>query len=289
MEPVIGIIGGSGFYRMPGLRRLTAFSPSTPFGPPSSEVVIGQLGEVEVAFLARHGPGHRLPPSAVPCRANVFALKEMGVHTIVGVNAVGSLHVDYAPGHLVLPDDLYDRTRGRPASFFGPGLVAHVGFAEPLCAASRAVLFQSRAAAERPVHEGGTLVVIEGPRFSTRAESHHYRACGFRLVGMTSLPEAALAREAEVCYVALTMVTDYDVWHADAEPVSVEVIVRRLGETVAAAQALVAAALPALANRDDCDCRHALATALTTAPGAVDPAVLARLAPMVGRYLGQAR
>jgi 5'-methylthioadenosine phosphorylase len=287
VDVAVGVIGGSGFYDLPGFTVRDRLRPDTPFGPPSGEIVLGELGGVGVAFVARHGAGHVHPPRDVPYRANIWALRALGVHTVVGVNAVGSLDEDYAPGHLVLPDDLFDRTTQRAASFFGPGLVVHVGLAEPCCRGVRRALLDAAGAVDTPVHDGGTLVVVEGPRFSTPAESRSYRSDGFRLIGMTTLPEAALAREAELCYAALSVVTDYDVWHATEAPVTVDMIVRTLLETVRQAQHLLSTALPALAARADCPCRHALADAITTAPGAVDPEMAARLDLLVGRYLRQ--
>lgn len=285
MSTRIGIIGGSGFTRMPGLQIEHSGMVDTPFGPTSSEVVTGVLEDVEVAVISRHGPGHRLPPGSVPYRANIFALKTLGTHTVVSVSAVGSLHLPYAPGHLVLPDGLYDRTSGRPASFFGPGLVAHIGLAEPFCPGARRALLRSRAGIEAPVHEGGALIVVEGPRFSTRTESNLHRTWGCQLVGMTTMPEAALAREAEMCYVSVSVVTDYDVWHAREEGVSTQIVLDTMRESVHQAQLLVRTALPALAARESCGCRDALGTAMATADEAIDPDLAAMLAPIVGRYL----
>lgn len=287
MHVDVGIIGGSGLYRMDGFRALDELDVETPFGRPSGPIVAGEMSGVRVAFLPRHGAGHRLPPDRVPYRANIFALKALGASSVIAVNAVGSLDIDCAPGHLVVPDDLFDRTYGRPMSFFEEGLVAHVGFGRPYCPSCRSALLAAREAADTNVHGGGTLVVTQGPRFSTRAESRFFRDAGFRIVGMTSLPEAALAREAEMCYVTLAVVTDYDVWHESEDDVTVDMVLATMQRTVAQAQRLITAALPAVADpaRSDCDCRHALASAITTARDAIDPSRAEALAPILGPNL----
>lgn len=285
MRARIAIIGGSGFYEMDGIDIAERLSISTPFGDPSGEIAIAHVGTTNVAFLARHGPGHRLPPDEVPYRANIFALKTLGVQRIVAVNAVGSLHEAYEPGHLVLPSDIVDRTSGRPSSFFGPGLVAHIDFAEPFCRTVRADLLSATSLVDTEVHHGGALVVIGGPRFSTRSESRFHHAAGFKLVGMTTMPEAALAREAEICYGAVCMVTDFDVWHESADDVTAGMVIERLRKTTDHAKAFVNAAMPALISRSYCTCRDALAAAIITPPEAMDPAVVARLEPIVGRHL----
>jgi 5'-methylthioadenosine phosphorylase len=280
----VGVIGGSGFYEMSGFVPEATIRPDTPFGLTSSDVVVGEINDVKVAFLARHGSGHRLAPDAVPYRANVYALKALGAHTVVGVNAVGSLDLRFAPGELALPDDLVDRTHGRPSTFFGDGLVVHVGFADPLCTGVRQTLLAQAEAARTPVRPAGPLVVIAGPRFSTRAESRLYRSSDNALIGMTTMPEAVLAREAELCYATVCIVTDYDVWHETEEPVTVDAVIKTLKRSVREAQALVAAALPELASRADCACRHALATAITTSPDAIDKARASQLQLLVNRY-----
>ncbi|MFN2114886.1 MAG: S-methyl-5'-thioadenosine phosphorylase [Anaerolineae bacterium] len=284
MRADIGIIGGSGFYKLPGFEAREV-SVQTPFGVPSSPVVLGELNGVPVAFIARHGPGHVYPPDEVPYRANIYALKQLGARVVLGVNAVGSLQEEVAPGHLVVPDDLFDRTHGRAASFFGTGLVAHVSLGHPLCAAVRGALVAAAPEVDTPVHDGGTLVVTQGPRFSTLAESEHYRSSGFRIIGMTSLPEAALAREAEMCYATVAIVTDYDVWHETEAEVSVDMVLGTMRLAVAHAQGLVSAALPALAAAPPCSCQSALANAITTAPSAIDEDLAAKLDLLVGRYL----
>lgn len=285
MRVDIGIIGGSGFYGMPGFNQREAVRPDTPFGRPSGDIVCGEIDGVGVAFLVRHGEGHRIPPSAVPYRANLFALKLLGAHTIVAVNAVGSLQDRHAPGDLVVPDDLVDRTHGRPSTFYDTGLVMHVAFANPFCTATRRGLLAATPPTGAKLHDGGTLVVIEGPRFSTRAESRAHQAAGFDLVGMTTMPEAVLAREAELCYASLAVVTDYDAWHATEAPVTVDMVIQTLQRSVRQAQAVVTAALPTLAARRACACRSALVDAVTTARAAMDPDLVARLAPLVGHRI----
>ena len=285
VEALVGIIGGSGFYRMDGLTDVRELRLDTPFGAPSSEVVLGTLEGVPVAFLPRHGPGHRILPGELPARANVYALKTLGVEIIVGVSAVGSLREDIEPLHLVVPDQLIDRTRGRPATFFGEGLVAHIAFADPFCPEVRPALVTAGRQAGATAHNGGTYVAIEGPAFSTRAESNLYRTCGADVIGMTALPEAKLAREAEICYAMLACATDYDCWHEDEADVSAELIVANLRKNVAVSQETLRLFLRRLPADRRCGCRDALATALVTPFGQVPAETLARLEPLVGRYV----
>ena len=283
-EALVGIIGGSGFYRMEGLTDVRELRLDTPFGAPSSEIVAGRLDGVPVAFLPRHGPGHRILPGELPSRANVYALKTLGVEIIVGVSAVGSLREDIEPLHLVVPDQLIDRTRGRPATFFGQGLVAHIGFADPFCPALRPALVASARDAGATAHNGGTYVAIEGPAFSTRAESNLYRTWGADVIGMTALPEAKLAREAEVCYAILACATDYDCWHEDEADVSADLIVANLRKNVAVSQETLRLFLRRLPADRRCDCRDALASALVTPFDQVPPETLARLEPLIAKY-----
>jgi len=283
-EALVGIIGGSGFYRMEGLTDVRELRLDTPFGAPSSEIVAGRLDGVPVAFLPRHGPGHRILPGELPSRANVYALKTLGVEIIVGVSAVGSLREDIEPLHLVVPDQLIDRTRGRPATFFGQGLVAHIGFADPFCPALRPALVASARDAGATAHNGGTYVAIEGPAFSTRAESNLYRTWGADVIGMTALPEAKLAREAEVCYAILACATDYDCWHEDEADVSADLIVANLRKNVAVSQETLRLFLRRLPADRRCDCRDALAGALVTPFDQVPPETLARLEPLIAKY-----
>lgn len=288
MEPVkIGIIGGSGLYQMPGLSDIEERTIETPFGSPSDAIVIGTLSGVRVAFLARHGRGHRHMPSELNYRANIFALKVLGVERVISVSACGSLREDYAPGHIVVPDQLFDYTKGRrPASFFGNGIVVHVSVAEPFCKDLSADLLAAVRRTGATVHAGGKFVTIEGPRFSTKAESHLFRQWGLDIIGMTACPEAFLAREAEMCYATMAHVTDYDVWHETEEPVTVEMIIRVLNQNTAIAQQALAELVKDLAEKPrTCTCGSALANAIVTAPDMVPNAIRRSLAPLIGRYL----
>jgi 5'-methylthioadenosine phosphorylase len=285
-EARVAIIGGSGFYQMDGLTDVEeARIEKTPFGQPSDAIVIGTLDGVRVAFLPRHGRGHRILPSELPARANIYALKTLGVEFIIAVSAVGSLREEIEPQHLVVPDQLIDRAKGRPATFFGRGLVAHIAFAEPFCPVLRANLWRSAQEAHATVHNGGTLVVMEGPAFSTKAESNLYRSWGANLIGMTALPEAKLAREAEVCYATLACVTDYDCWYEGHESVTAEMIVANLAKTVTVAQRTVRLALSELPARRDCLCASALKDALITPLDIVPAETKKNLAPIIGKYM----
>ncbi len=288
MDPVpIGVIGGSGLYSMPELTDVEERRVSTPFGPPSDAVLIGTLAGQRVAFLPRHGRGHVLTPSEVPYRANIYALKALGVQQIIAVSACGSLREDFAPGHVVVPDQVVDLTRDeRGRSFFGGGLVAHVSVADPFCGPLNALLADAVEAAGGTVHRGGTYVTIEGPRFSTRAESALYRAWGMDIIGMTTSPEVYLAREAEMCYSVMAHVTDYDVWHASAEDVSVELVVQTLNANIRLAQRALIGVVERLAGGfEDCACYHALESALITDPKRIPATTRERLDLLVGKYL----
>ena len=280
----VAVIGGSGFYEMEGLTEVEEVRLDTPFGPPSDALVIGTLAGRRVAFLPRHGTGHRLLPTEIPVRANVWALKALGVHHIISVSAVGSLREELAPTHFVVPDQIIDRTRGRAATFFGEGLVAHIPFADPFCPHLSQLLAEAGGAAGATVHRGGTYVVMEGPAFSTRAESHLYRSWGAALIGMTALPEAKLAREAEICYAQLAAVTDYDVWHESQEDVTADLILATLRANVETAKRIVRLAVAGLAPCGDA-CTNALATALVTPFHLVPEATKQRLRPIIARYL----
>jgi len=287
----LAVIGGSGFYELDGLTDLEEVRPETPFGPPSDTILLGTLSGVRLAFLPRHGAGHRILPSELPARANIWALKRLGVERAIAVSAVGSLREEIAPLHAVLPDQLIDRTRGRPSTFFGDGLVAHIAFEEPFCPVLSSVLGEAGAASETAIHSKGTYVVIEGPAFSTKAESHLYRSWGADVIGMTALPEAKLAREAEICYATLALVTDYDTWHESHDPVSADMILKNLQRNVEAARRIVETAVRTLPADRTCPCASALATALVTPPDLVPEETKQRLEPIVGRYmpLGAAR
>lgn len=282
----IGVIGGSGLYQMEGLVDVEHVQPDTPFGPPSDSIAIGTLEGERVAFLPRHGRGHRISPSEIPARANIYALKSLGVEHIISVSACGSMREDIAPLDVVIPDQIYDRTKGiRPASFFGEGLVVHISFADPFCPELSAVLYDAAEAVGARLHRGGTLVVIEGPQFSTKAESRIYRQWGVDIIGMTALPEAKLAREAEICYATLAMVTDYDVWHVSEEVVTAELVVRNLQRNVQTAQRIIRAAIGRIEAARPCPCAFALRDALITQKADISPAQKERLALLIGRYL----
>jgi 5'-methylthioadenosine phosphorylase len=281
----VGIIGGSGLYEMEGLTQATSVNVATPFGEPSDALMLGSLAGQRVAFLARHGRGHRILPSELNYRANIYAMKSLGVQWILSVSAVGSLKEAYAPLDIVIPDQLVDRTTQRKATFFGRGLVAHVAFAHPFCGSLGRVLSAACAEAGARHHLGGSYVCIEGPQFSTLAESKLYRSWGMDLVGMTNLQEARLAREAEICYSTLAMVTDYDCWHPDHDAVTVDQIIANLGKNAATATAVLRAALSRLPIARECECATALKYALLTPADLVPPAVKHDLAPIIGRYL----
>jgi 5'-methylthioadenosine phosphorylase len=281
----IGIIGGSGLYDMAELSDREERVVRTPFGDPSGPFVLATLRGRRVAFLARHGEGHRLLPSELNFRANIFGFKTLGVEWIISASAVGSLRDDFRPRELVVPTQFFDRTRNRVSTFFGDGLVAHVGFAHPLCALLSPILVDAGRQAGATVHQGGTYVCMEGPQFSTLAESNAYRAAGFDIIGMTNLQEAKLAREAEICYATLALVTDYDCWHPDHDSVTVELIVANLTANAKTAQAVIASAVERLPIARSCECARALAQAIITRPEAVPVETKRRLAPIVGKYL----
>jgi len=281
----VGIIGGSGLYDMEGLDDGRDVIIKTPFGPPSDAVRIGALEGRQVAFLPRHARGHRILPSGLNFRANVYALKLLGVRWILSVSAVGSLKERYAPLHVVIPDQLVDRTTHRHSTFFGNGLVAHVAFAHPFCTTLTKLAAEACSEAAATHHVGGTYVCIEGPQFSTRAESELYRSWGMDIIGMTNLQEARLAREAEICYVTLAMVTDYDCWHPDHDAVTADQIIANLGRNTATAKGVLRALLRRLPVPRECECANALQHALVTPGGLVPDAVKRDLAPIIGRYM----
>jgi 5'-methylthioadenosine phosphorylase len=282
------VIGGSGFYQMEGLAAIEELRIDTPYGPTSDAIVAGDLDGERVAFLPRHGAGHRLLPSEIPARANIYALKQLGVEFIISVSAVGSLREEIEPLHVIIPDQLIDRTRGRHATFFGEGLVAHIGFADPFCPRLRETLAGSTRDAGVRVHEGNaSMVVIEGPAFSTRAESNLYRSWGAAIIGMTALPEAKLAREAEICYAILACSTDYDVWHHSAGDVTAEMIIANLLRNVEVSREAVRIALTRLPPVRDCDCGHALRDAIVTPLEQVPEETKKRLSPLIGKYAEQ--
>jgi 5'-methylthioadenosine phosphorylase len=285
MPAQIGIIGGSGLYDMAELTDREELTISTPFGDPSGPYVLGTLRSRRVAFLARHGRGHRLMPSELNFRANIYGFKTLGVERIVSASAVGSLKLEYPPQDIVIPDQFIDRTRGRVSTFFGCGLVAHVSFAHPVCGHLSAVAHEAAASVGARAHLGGTYVCMEGPQFSTLAESQLYRAWGMDVIGMTNLQEAKLAREAEICYATLALVTDYDCWHPEHDSVTVEMIVANLIQNAKTAQAIIAETVGRLDGARTCPCATALEHAIITSRDVIPADTRAALAPIVGKYL----
>ena len=285
MSISIGIIGGSGLYDMAELTDREERSVSTPFGDPSAPYVLATLRGKRVAFLSRHGAGHRLLPSELNFRANIYGFKTLGVEYILSASAVGSLKEEYKPLDLVIPDQFLDRTRGRISTFFGQGLVAHVGFAHPFCAPLSAIAVGSAQQAGATVHKGGTYVCMEGPQFSTLAESRLYRSWGMDIIGMTNLQEAKLAREAEICYTTIALVTDYDCWHPDHDQVTVEMIVANLTQNSKTAQQVIANAVGQLPFERTCECATALKYAIITRPDTVPAETKKNLGPIIRRYL----
>jgi len=285
-QPVrIGVIGGSGLYRMEGLEDVEERYVNTPFGAPSDAILIGRLEGVRVAFLARHGLGHRIMPTEVNYRANIFDLKSLGVERIVSISACGSLREHLHPGEIVVPDQLFDFTKKREYTFFGNGLVIHIGAAEPFCPHLSALLADAVEEAGGTVHRGGRFITIEGPRFSTKGESFTFRAWGMDVIGMTAAPEAFLAREAEICYTLMAHVTDYDVWHVSEEEVSVEAVIRILQQNTALAGRALRILLPRLATTERrCTCQNALANAIITQRDLIPEEVRNRLAPILSKY-----
>ena len=281
----VGVIGGSGVYDLSGIENLREERPDTPFGNPSDSYITGSLAGVPIVFLSRHGRGHRLGPTQINYRANIFGFKLMGCDALLSASAVGSLKEELPPRHAVIPQQFLDRTRNRPDTFFGDGIVAHVGFADPVCPALSAALEGAALGAGLKVHRGGTYVCMEGPQFSTRAESLLYRSWGADVIGMTNLTEAKLAREAEICYAALALVTDYDCWREATEAVSVEAVLAVLSENAAAARRTMTGATALVDPDRTCGCRDALRDAILTDPKAIPQAARERLRPIVGRYL----
>ncbi len=281
----LAVIGGSGLYNMDGLENTVEYKVDTPFGEPSAPIIVGSLAGKRVAFLARHGIGHHLNPTEVNYRANIYALKSLGVEQIVSVSACGSLREDYAPGDIVIPDQLFDMTKDRKRSFFEDGLVAHVSVADPFCPDLSAQILAAVQETGATVHKGGSFITIEGPRFSTRAESNIYRAWGMSIIGMTASPEAFLAREAEICYGVMAHVTDYDVWHVSEAPVTVEMVIQTLMANTATAQAALQNLARNLNSERNCTCENALANALITQPSVVPSKTRERLDLLVKKYL----
>lgn len=289
-QATIGVIGGSGVYQMEGLTDIKEVKVKTPFGNPSDSIILGVLGNQRIAFLPRHARGHRLEPRQVPVRANIYALKSLGVERIISISACGSLREDFAPLDIVIPDQLFDRTKLRPSTFFGEGLVVHISFADPFCPEMSDVLYRAAQKAGARVHKGGALVVIDGPQFSTKAESRVYRDLKMDIVGMTALPEAKLAREAEICYATISMVTDYDVWHPSHDSVTVEMVVQNLLKNAEMAKRIVRYAVDEIpAAREHCPCPTALRDAIITARDQIPAKSRKTLALLLAKYLPPAK
>jgi len=281
----IGIIGGSGLYEIEGLTDIEEVDVSTPFGQPSDRIVVGTLQGKRVAFLPRHGRGHRILPGEVNARANVYALKSLGVERIISVSACGSMKEAVAPLDIVIPDQIIDRTKGRDSTFFGHGLAVHISFAEPFCPELSDILYAAAKKVGAKVHKGGTYVCIEGPRFSSKAESKMHRLWDVDIIGMTAMPEAVLAREAEICYATIAMSTDYDVWHETEAPVTAEMVVQNLLRNVETAKSILREALPLIGPERDCECATALSVAIQTARDRIPGRIKRELCLLVGKYL----
>ena len=279
----VGVIGGSGFYELLSDARELAIE--TPFGAPSDSFFVGQISGVDVAFLPRHGRGHRILPGEINYRANIWGMKALGVQYLLSASAVGSLREELAPLDIVVPDQLFDRTRDRPSTFFGDGVVVHVGFADPFCATLSQAILAAGHAVDATMHSGGTYVCMEGPQFSTRAESRAYRQLGFDIIGMTNLQEAKLAREAELCYATMALVTDYDCWFEGEEDVTLEQVLSNVKRNVETAQAIVRKIVPALDLECDCGCRHAVEFAINTPADLIPEATRQKLDLLIGKYL----
>ncbi|OQY16017.1 MAG: methylthioadenosine phosphorylase [Desulfobacteraceae bacterium 4572_35.1] len=285
-QAVLGVIGGSGLYEMDELTQVEEVRLQTPFGEPSDAYITGMLGDVKLVFLPRHGRGHRLLPSEVPYRANVYGMKMLGVEQIISVSAVGSMKEEIVPGHIVIPDQFFDRTTGkRDATFFGNGVVGHVQFADPVCSQLSAIVGDAAIAAGATVHKGGTYICIEGPNFSSRAESKVFRSWGVDVIGMTNLPEARLAREAEICYATVALATDYDCWYEGHDDVSVEAVLEVVHRNVAMARKIVVQSAKSLAIERQCGCGQALQYAIMTDREQIPSAARQRLDLLIGKYL----
>ncbi len=281
----IGIIGGSGLYHMDGLTGTREVRVRTPFGDPSDALIVGTLDGVRAAFLSRHGRGHRIAPADINYRANIYALKTLGVTRVISVSAVGSMKEALKPGHVVLPDQFIDLTKRRAGTFFEKGIVAHVSFADPICGALSQTLHKAAQGVGATAHRGGVYLCIEGPQFSSRGESLLYRQWGVDVIGMTNMPEAKLAREAELCYATMALVTDYDCWHSGEKSVTVEMILATLHNNVAQAKRILRAAVPAAAGARTCPCATALQYAIVTAPEKISPAMRKKLQPLIGKHV----
>ena len=284
-EAKIGVIGGSGLYEMESLSNVEEIKLNTPFGEPSDAIIMGSLEGTNIAFLSRHSRGHRFSPTELPARANIYAMKSLGVEWIISISAVGSLKEEIRPLDLVIPDQLIDRTKSRTNTFFGGGLVAHVGFSDPFCPTLSRILSQCAQETGATVHNAGTYVVMEGPLFSTKAESFLYRSWGASVIGMTALPEAKLAREAEICYATLACATDYDCWHESHDTVTIDMVIANLQRNVDVAKRIVKSAVALIPEKRDCPCSTALQNAIITAPECIPAHMKKELALLIGRYV----
>ena len=281
----IGVIGGTGLYDIEGLTDIEQVDIDTPFGKPSDSIIIGRLEGVGIAFLPRHGKGHRILPAELPARANIYALKSLGVERIISINSAGSFKEEIKPGDLVIPDQLIDRTRSRVSSFFGEGIVAHIPFAEPFCPVLSQILYQAAREVGASVRQGGTYIAMEGPAFSTKAESRLHRSWGADIIGMTALPEAKLAREAEICYAIIGCVSDYDSWHEEKEPVTVDVILNTLHKNIDITKKIIKLAVTKIPEKRNCSCATALKTAIITSPELIPTEQKEKLNLLIGKYI----
>ena len=284
-EKIVGVIGGSGLYEMEGLEEVQTISLTTPFGNPSDSFVIGRLEGMKIAFLPRHGKGHRISPSSLNFRANIYAMKLLGVQWIIGVSAVGSMKESIHPGDMIIPDQFIDRTTARPNTFFSDGIVGHISFADPVCPVLSHILYQAGKEVGATVHKNGTYLCIEGPQFSTRAESRLYRTWGVDIIGMTNIPEAKLAREAEICYATIAFATDYDCWHQEAGDVSIGEVLRILAQSTKIAKSAIRNAIKKLPEKRECVCATALKYALITGKKHIPEKTKKDLEPIIGKYL----
>ena len=286
----LAVIGGSGVYQMEGLQNVKQVRVRTPFGDPSDNIILGTLGNHRIAFLPRHGRGHRIEPAELPARANIYALKMLGVERIIALSACGSLREDFAPLDIVVPDQLFDRTKARPSTFFGEGLVVHISFADPFCPELSGILNRAAQKAGARVHQGGRMVVIDGPQFSTKAESETYRLWKMDIIGMTALPEAKLAREAEICYATVAMVTDYDVWHPDHDSVTVELVIQNLLKNAEMGKRIVRYVVDEIPSaREHCPCPNALRDSIITSHDRIPLKSRRKLALLLDKYLPPAK
>ncbi len=286
-EVKIGVIGGSGLYEMEGLTDIESVEINTPFGNPSDEYVLGTLDGIRIAFLPRHGRGHRILPSELNFRANIYGFKKLGVEWLLSASAVGSMREDIKPLDIVIPDQFFDRTKSRISTFFGEGFVAHIAFADPVCPVLSKILYEAGVEAGATVHQGGTYLCIEGPQFSTRAESRIYRQWGVDVIGMTNIPEAKLAREAEICYATMALVTDYDCWHEAEEDVTAEAIIANLLKNVGTAKKIIRGAIAKIPKERTCPCATALKDALITSPKLAPSQTLMNLELLIGKYINK--